>query len=85
MAILTPDQLSEIRRQMAAEYATQDWTKVQINAGIQAIEDYWETTARAGASAAIDAATTLLGFTFTGAQKLKLGKFWLLSKFNRGG
>lgn len=79
MAILTTDQLAVLRRSaFPAENAT--WTKAEVNAALQAIEDYFETTARAGLGAAIEAAAP---GRFSNARKKRLVAYWLLQKFDR--
>ena len=79
MALLTLTQLAAIRQDFVATLAVINKTKPQINAAIQAIEDWFEAN-RASLGAAIEAAAPS---TFTPAQKLKLVKFWLRSKFDR--
>jgi hypothetical protein len=54
------------------------WDRIQITAAIQAIEDYWENTARAGLNTAINSAVS--GYTFTAAQKKIIGRHWLRHK-----
>lgn len=82
MAVLSTNQLEEIRRACAQDApASPNYTKAQINLALQAIEDYFENTARAGISAAIDAAVS--PFSFTANQKKRLAKYWLLQKAGR--
>jgi len=81
MAILTTDQLVQLRQMAAAEAATVTWTKPQVNAALQAIEDWWEAN-RASLGTAIEAAAP---GKFTVAQKKALGKYWLWQKYGRGG
>lgn len=85
MATLNDSQLSEVRRAVSSERPTVDYTKAQINAAVQAIEDYFETTARSGLNTAINGATQPLGITLTNGQKQALVKFYLRQKFERGG
>lgn len=80
MATLTATQLAELRRGCAGAVVAVNYTRAQINAGLQAIEDYYETTARAGFGSAIEAAAPGV---FTNAQKKQLGKFWLFQKYGR--
>lgn len=80
MAQLTADELAAIRRECAAFGLTVNYTKAQINAAIQAIEDWFEAN-RAGISTAINAATTPL--VLTAQQKKIIGAFWLLYKFGK--
>lgn len=79
MAVLTADQLAELRRENAAVVGTVTYTKPVINAGLQAIEDWFEAN-RAGLGAAIEAAAP---GAFNAAGKKRLVKFWLRSKFGR--
>lgn len=81
MSTLTVTQLTEIRQGAATNGGTTvNYTRAQINAAVQAIEDYFEDTARAGFGAAIEAAAPGV---FTNAQKKKIGKYWLLQKYGR--
>ena len=82
MAILTADQLTELRQRFAATLATLGVTKAEVNAALQAVEDYFENTARAGFGAAIE---TAVPAKFTAAQKKRLVAYWLLQKFTREG
>jgi hypothetical protein len=82
MAILTGDQLAELRRGIAGEAVSVNWSKSTANAATQAIEDWYEAQ-RASLGAQIDSATS--PFVFTNSQKKSLGKFWLKQKFGRGG
>lgn len=83
MAILTSDELCAIRRHLQTGNAVAiNYTKAQVNAATQAIEDWFEAN-RASLAAAINAATD--PFVFTNAQKLQLVKHWLRQKFERGG
>ena len=76
MAELTTNQLSELRQGMPAG----DWNKQTINAALQAIEDWFESVKASGVTAINEATAP---FVFTGAQKTKLFKHWLNSKFQR--
>jgi uncharacterized protein Smg (DUF494 family) len=80
MATLTPTQLTQLRQQVAASLTSIGFTKPQINTALQALEDWYETSGRAEAGAAIEAAAPGV---FTGPQKVKLGKYWLLQKAGR--
>lgn len=82
MAILIPDQLAELRRETAKDQPTINWTKPQINAAIQAIEDFFENN-RAALNGAINAGTA--PFIFPNPIKAMLVKAWLKQKFDRGG
>lgn len=78
MAVLTPAQLVELR-QHCAEAQTVTWTKPQVNAALQAIEDRFEAV-RASFGVAIETAAPGV---FSPAQKVRLVKFWLRQKFGR--
>lgn len=80
MAVLNTTQLEELRRHLETSGIAVTYTKVQVNAALQAIEDWFEAN-RTSLSTAINAGTA--PFTFTGAQKVKLVKFWLLQKAGR--
>lgn len=85
MATLTLEERAELRNK-AERLANQNgvpisYIKAEINAALQALEDWWETPAtKAAASAAIDAATS---FSFTNQQKKIIGRFWLEQKARR--
>jgi hypothetical protein len=81
MAMLSNDQLTELRQAVARESATVPWTKPQINAAVQAIEDWFEAN-RAALGTAMEAAAPGL---FSAAQKRVLVKFSLAQKFAWGG
>jgi hypothetical protein len=83
MALLTSDQLAALRRQCARGEIPVNYTKAQINAALQAIEDTFESAALQNAiSNAINTATSPL--VLTAAQKRVLVKHWLASRFERG-
>jgi hypothetical protein len=81
MAVLTASELAELRNGVANS-GTQSWTRAQVNAALQAVEDYFEDTARAGFGSAIEAAAPGV---FTNAQKKRIGAYWLLQKYRREG
>lgn len=82
MAILTSSNLEKIRQALAKELDAR-WTKVKINAAIQAVEDTFLSPAVQGAiSNAINTATDPL--VLTAAEKKALVKYWLLNKYERG-
>jgi len=88
MAVLTADQLLTARRQMA-ERVPPTWTKPQINAAVQAIEDAMVGTANVGnrsvsahISQAIEAAAP---GRFTVGQKDTLFILWSYLNAARGG
>lgn len=97
MAVLTAEQLTLIRQACAADAPAVNYTKAQINAALQAIENVFDGDApilRAEIAVAgtpfkqflagrIDAATA--PFVFTNPQKQLIARFWLRSKFERGG
>lgn len=78
MAILTTEELADIRQNVAAKFNEINWDKPIINAALQAIEDWFEANKAAG-SAAIDTATS--PFIFTSPQKKLLFAYWLFHKF----
>jgi hypothetical protein len=82
MAALNPDELAELRRVISNGVVNVAYNKAQINAAVQAIEDYFETH-RVELSAAIDAAST--PFVFTNPQKKQLVRYWLDQKARREG
>lgn len=81
MAILTNDQLGDLRRGTEMDRTPLTHTKTQVNAAFQAIEDRFEAV-RASFGTAIETAAPGV---FSGPQKIALVKFWLRSKFDRGG
>lgn len=80
MAVLTNNELAELRQDIARDTETQNWDKPIVNAALQAIEDWFEANKATG-SAAVDTATS--PFTFTNGQKKKLFRYWLRQKFGR--
>ena len=82
MAILTSEEVTTIRRLCADELGTVNYTKPQVNAAIQGVEDWFETN-RSSLVVAINAATGQ--FIFIPAQKRAILKYWLRQKFERGG
>lgn len=84
MAVLTPEQLAEMRRGIAADagIGAINYDKPTVNLALQAIEDWWIAN-QASLNTAINNATA--PFVFTVAQKKILGLYWLWSKFRRGG
>lgn len=80
MAILTVDQLAQLRRECAQEQATINYEKSQINVAIQAVEDTFEAV-RPTLSTNINTATAPL--VLTAAQKRLLVKMWLQQKARR--
>ncbi len=82
MSVLTSSQLTDTRRLVSDEVPAVDYPKATINAALQAIEDWFEAN-RASGAAAINTATS--PYVFSAAMKLRLFKFWLLQKYQRGG
>ncbi len=75
MAVINTQNVAELRQNMAREGVV-TWTKVEINAAFQAIEDTFEN-ARPVLGNAIESVAP--GF-FTNSQKAKLVKHWLRYK-----
>jgi len=82
MAVLTPEQLVSLRQAFEREGDVATWGKADLNAALQAIEDWWETN-QAGREAAINAATAPL--ILSADVKQKLGKHWQQHKHGKGG
>jgi len=79
MAVLSPQELVEIRKKAAARVNMVPWNKFHINAALQTIED-WFSAHKADLAADIEAATSVLGYSFTGPQKKFLVAMWLFQK-----
>ena len=83
MAVLTPDELVILRREVEQSLReaglASSFTKAQLNARIQAIEDWFEAN-RTSLAQAIDAAAP---GNLTVAQKKRLVAHWLRHKFGR--
>lgn len=82
MATITAGELLTMRRRAAEGAATQGWTKAQVNAALQAIEDLMETTGRTAINNAIEGAAPGV---FSGAQKRLLFAAYCEYKFGKGG
>ncbi len=83
MAIFTVEQLGELRSALARNTATQSWTKPQVNAALQAIEDLMvQPSTRTAVSNAIEAAAPSV---FDVAQKELLFAVWSLTYARRQG
>lgn len=82
MAVLSAEQLAELRQGVQGEGDPATWEKSHINAALQAIEDKWGEI-QAALSVEIDAATTPV--VFSNPMKKKIGKYWLRHRFGRGG
>lgn len=83
MAVLTSDELAFNRQGDADGEVSLDWDKATINAAIQALEDWYETSGRVAASTAIDAATA--PYVFSNPIKKKIGRWWFRMRFDKGG
>ena len=83
MAVLTNQQLAELRKGGRANWTTPiDFDKPIINATFQAIEDWYEGQ-RAQVSSDIDAASTPKAFS--NAEKKQIAAAFLQWKFRLGG
>lgn len=80
MAILTADQMTQIRNLVEKSGVPIDYRKTQINAAMQAVEDFFENTGKAAINNAIETACPMI---FTAFQKKQIVKYWLLSKTGR--
>ena len=78
MAVLVGNALQQMRQRISAERATIGHTKTQVNAALQACEDYFEGTARSGFGAAIETAVPTV---FPTAVKKVIVRAWLIYKF----
>ena len=83
MAALTADQLAAFRALACRNAATQTWTKAQIGAALQAIEDRVRSTATQNAIGG-DIETAAPG-VFTGPQKTLLFGVWCVTAAQRLG
>ena len=83
MATLSRDQMDSIRVQLENNLATGSIPKATWNAAVQAVEDWFENSARSEISTTINTATSPT--VLTTQQKTAIAKFWLWSKFQRGG
>ena len=83
MAVLTSDQLAELRRSIQREWSTAiDFNKATANATLQAIEDWYEGQ-RTVVSGLINTASAPK--SFTAAEKKLIAKHFLKWKFDQGG
>jgi hypothetical protein len=83
MAVFTAEQLGELRTAICRNTATQHWTKPQINAAIQAIEDLMvQPSTRTAVSNAIEA---VAAGVFDVAEKELLFAIWSLTYARRQG
>lgn len=84
MAVLTSSQLQQARQNLASDGNGIAYTKTQVNAGIQAIEDTMRGAAVQNAlSSAID--TAMQGVTVGAALKRRMFREWALLTFGAGG
>ena len=85
MAILIPNELSDLRQKVAAKAkekdVTIDWLKAQINLALQAIEDEWEHPATKALFS--DAIETVVPGLFDNQEKKIMGRYWLSDKARR--
>jgi hypothetical protein len=80
MATIPAAKLTDARQWLSKEMAV-TYTKAQINAGLQAVENWFDTPAQRNAiSSAINAATAPV--VLTADQKKKLVAFWASIKFD---
>lgn len=81
MAALTAPEFAPIRQRLADLVRAPHYRKAQVNAAVQAVEDWFEANQPALGTAIETAAPGV----FSAAQKRLLVRAWLLSKFERGG
>jgi len=81
MATLTTAQRSAAREYLSRQINV-NYTKAQFDAALQAVEDYFETTARAGLGQAIETAAPTV---FSNAEKKAIAGYYLLQKSGREG
>ena len=79
MVVLTAAQLQDGRQFLSRGSDVIGWTKAEINAVLQAIEDNFENVYRASVSAAIDVAKAGI----SNADKKRIVKWYLRHKFER--
>lgn len=77
MAILTNRELAELRRGLAKDMPEVTWDKTTANGAYQSVEDLFESSRAAFASA--------IGPNFSGPQKKKMVALWMRQKFRREG
>ena len=82
MTILPTEQLVELRQAFEREGDAATWMKADLNAGFQAIEDWFESN-RGGLNGAITAATAPGHFPVDVMKKM--AKHWQLHKHGQGG
>lgn len=82
MGVISPGDLASARRNFVSDNPAQTLTKPPLNAGLQAIEDLFESN-RVALNAAINAAVAPA--TLTAAQRRQLVREWAAIKFRLGG
>lgn len=80
MAVISAAQLTPLRQEAERGVGTVPWTKPQINAALQAVEDHFESV-KSGFVTAIE---TAVPGVFSLAQKREIVKFWLRYKLSAG-
>ena len=80
MGVLTKPQLAKVSRHISENGTTVMWSKPQVHAAVQAIEDWFEAN-RSSLNTEINAATAPL--VFTAEQKKKLIVGFLIQKAER--
>jgi hypothetical protein len=81
MAVISTSELQRARQAIAADQNAH-WTKPQINAAIQAVEDLISSQS-AAISAAINTATSPV--VLTAAEKKAVVREWAILRFRAGG
>lgn len=81
MAILTPDELAEGRRDVTLRLPAVNYVKPDINAALQAVEDAFESSTRGSWRGAINAA--MAPFVPTDSQRDAIIAAWLRQKGRR--
>lgn len=76
MTVIDPDELVDARRKLSQTYSSVTWSSPEVNAALQAFED-WFDVAKTDAAAAVE---TAVPGVFTTAQKKKIGGLWMLRK-----
>jgi hypothetical protein len=74
MAVLTADELKEIRWRMAEKYDEVTWKKKQINDAAQAVEDEYVNVCR---QMLVDAIEAAVPGKFDDAQKRRIVRLWM--------
>ena len=78
---LTDNEKRQGRNLVEKEFSEQNWTKAQVNAALDALDEIYEDQWKAEGVAAIDTATS--PFTFSNAQKKKIAKHYFFLKFTK--